>query len=48
MKINNREVNAVEDGEDGYNLEEWIFSTVNGGLSNWEARDFILIAFIPQ
>ena len=45
LKISNREVNAVEDG---CNLEDWIFPTVNGGLSNSEARDFIPITFIPQ
>ena len=48
MKISNREVNTVEDGEDSCNLEEWIFPTINGGLSNWEARDFVPITFIQQ
>ena len=48
LKISNREVNTVEDDEDGCNLEDWIFPTASGGLNNWEARDFILITFIPQ
>ena len=48
LKISNREVNTLEDGEDGCNLEEWIFPTVNGGLSNWEAKDFVPITFIQQ
>ena len=35
LKISNHGVNAVEDDdEDSYDLEEWIFQTVNGGLSN--------------
>ena len=48
LKISNREVNTIEDGEDGCNLEDLIFPTVNGRLSNWEARDFVPITFIPQ
>ena len=34
LKISNREVNTVEDDEDSCDLEDWIFPTVNGGLSN--------------
>ena len=34
LKISNREVNAVEDGEDDCNLEDWIFPTINGWLNN--------------
>ena len=48
LKISNREVNAVEDGEEDCSLEDWIFPTINEGLRNWEARDFIPITFIPQ
>ena len=48
LKISNRKVNAVEDDEDNYDLEDWIFPTVNGGLNNWEARDFVPITFIQQ
>ena len=48
LKISNCEVNAVEDGEAGCNLEDWIFSIVNGWLNNWEARDFVPITIIPQ
>ena len=48
LKISNREVNAVEDGEEDGSLENWIFPTVNGGLHNWEARDFVPITFISQ
>ena len=48
LKISNREVNTVEDGEEDGSLEDWIFPTVNGGLRNWEARDFVPITFISQ
>ena len=48
LKINNHEVNVVEDDEDSCDLEDWIFPTVSRGLSNWEARDFFPITFIPQ
>ena len=48
LKISNCEVNAVEDDEDGCNLEDWIFPTISGGLSNSEAGDFVPITFIPQ
>ena len=46
LKISNHRVIAVEDDEDNYDLEEWIFPTLNGGLSNWEAKDFVPINFI--
>ena len=46
LKISNHEVNTVEDDEGNYDLEEWIFATVNGGPSNWEAKDFVPITFI--
>ena len=48
LKISNREVNTVEDGEEDCSLEDWIFPTINGGLRNWEARYFVPITFISQ
>ena len=36
--ISNHGVNAVEDSDDGCDLEEWIFPTISGGLNNWEAK----------
>ena len=48
LKISNRGVNAVEDIEEDGSLEDWRFPTVNGGLHNWEARDFVPITFISQ
>ena len=34
LKISNHRVNAVEDDDDSYDLEECIFQTINGGLTN--------------
>ena len=48
LKISNHQVSAVEDDEANYNLEDWIFPTVSGGLNKWEARDFVSITFIQQ
>ena len=48
LKIINREVNAVKDSEEDGSLEDWIFPTFNGGLRNWEAKDFVPITFISQ
>ena len=48
MKINNQNVNAVEDNEEEGSLEDWIFPTISGGLCNWEAKDFVPITFISQ
>ena len=48
VKITHHGVNALEDNEEESNLEDWIFPTVEGGLCNWEAKDFVLITFIPQ
>ena len=48
MKISHRGVNALEDSDEEGNLEDWIFLTVDGGLCNWEAKDFVPITFINQ
>ena len=48
LRISNHKVNTVEDDEDSYDLEDWIFPNVNGGLNNREARDFVPITFIQQ
>ena len=48
LKISNHEVNTVEDSDDSCDLEEWIFPTINGGLTNWEAKDFVPITFIQK
>ena len=48
VKITHHGVNALEDSEEESNLEDLIFPTVEGGLSNWEAKDFIPITFINQ
>ena len=49
LKISNHGVNAVEDDDDdNCDLEDWIFPTINGGLSNWEAKHFVPVTFIQQ
>ena len=48
VKITHHGVNALEDSEEESNLEDWIFPTVDGGLCNWEAKDFVPITFIPH
>ena len=41
-------VSATEDADSSYDLDKWIFSTISGGLSNWEAKDFVPISFIQE
>ena len=48
VKISHHGINAVEDEDEESHFEDWIFPTVEGGLSNWEAKDFIPITFINQ
>ena len=39
-------VSATEDADSSYDLDKWIFPTISGGLSNWEAKDFVPNTFI--
>ena len=48
VKISPYGINALEDEDKESNIEEWIYPTVKGGLSNWEAKDFVPITFIHQ
>ena len=48
LKITHHGVHALEDVEDESNFEDWIFPTIEGGLNNWEAKDFVPITFINQ
>ena len=48
LRISNRGINAIEDSEEDSNIDNWIYPTTNGGPSNWTARDFMLVSFIPQ
>ena len=41
-------VSATEDAGNDYDLDKWIFPTISGGLSNWEAKDFVPITFIQE
>ena len=48
IKITHHGINALEDDDEEDNFEDWIFPTIEGGLSNWEAKDFVPITFINQ
>ena len=48
VKISHQGINSLEDSEEEGSLEDWICPTVDGGLCNWEAKDFVLITFILQ
>ena len=37
--IRNPGVNAIEDDEEDSDIDNWIYSTTNGGLNNWMAKD---------
>ena len=34
LKISNREVDIIEGDEDNFDVEDWILTTVSGGLNN--------------
>ena len=48
LRTSNHGVNALEDKDKDYDLDKWIFQTISGGLSNWEAKDFLPISFIQE
>ena len=48
IKISLHGINAVEEEDEESHFENWIFPTVEGGLSNWEANGFVPITFINQ
>ncbi|KAI5396381.1 hypothetical protein KIW84_062547 [Lathyrus oleraceus] len=41
-------VNAVEDTDNDYDLDSWIFPTIGDGLDNWKAEDTIPISFSQE
>ena len=47
LRISNPEVNAIDDDEES-EFDRWIYPTIDGGLSNWTAKDFVPISFITQ
>ena len=47
LRIINQGVNAIEDSEEDFDIDSWIYPTTNSGPSNWTARDFIPVSFIP-
>ena len=48
LKITHHGVHALEDDDEEGNFEDWVFPTIEGGLNNWEAKDFVPITFINQ
>ena len=41
-------VSATEDTDNEYDVDSWIFPTINGGPNNWTTKDFIPITFIQK
>ena len=48
LRISNQGVNAIEDDEEESDIDNWIYPTINGGLNNWTAKDFVPVSFITQ
>ena len=48
LRISNHGVNALEDSNSDCDLDKWIFPTINGGLSNWEAKYLVPVTFIQE
>ena len=48
IKISPFGINSLEDEDEEVNIEDWIYPTIEGGLRNWEAKDFVPITFINQ
>ena len=45
LRISNHQVNALEDSDNDYDFNGWIYPTAGEGLNNWRAKDFIPISF---
>ena len=48
LHISNHGVNALEDSDSDCDIDQWIFPTVSGRLTNWKAKDFMPITFIQE
>ena len=48
LRIKNHGVNYLEDNDGDCDMDQWIFLTVTGGLTNWKAKDFVSITFIQE
>ena len=48
LHICNQGVNAIEDGEEDSDIDNWIYPTTNGGLNNWTTIYFIPVYFVPR
>ena len=41
-------VNAIEDDDEEFDIDSWIYSTADGGLSNWTTKDSMPVSYITQ
>ena len=41
-------MNAIEDDVEEFEFDSWIYPTADGGLSNWTAKDSMLVSVITQ
>ena len=48
LRINNQGFNAIEDSEEDFDIDSWIYPTTNDGPNNWTTRDFVPVSFIPH
>ena len=48
MPKHDQGVNEIKDDEEESDTDSWIYPTIDGGLSNWTAKDFVPISFITQ
>ena len=48
LHIINDEVNSLEDSDDDCDFDDWIYLTADGGLNNWQTKDFIPISFSQE
>ena len=48
FRISNNEVNVIEDADNDYDLDSWIFPTIGNRLRNWKAEGFISISFSQE
>ena len=41
-------VSATEDADSNYDMDNWIFPSIIGGLNNWETKNFVPITFVQE
>ena len=48
LRISNHGINALKYSDSDSDMDQWIFPTVSGGLTNWKAKDFVSVTFIQK